>query len=297
MDNAPDSLATKRLAIIGLGLMGGSLALDLHGHVETLLAVDPDPATRALALELRIADRVYGDSSEILPQADIIILACPVRAIIEQIQQLADQARMSELSGNPLPPGKVILLDLGSTKQDVMDAMRSLPLAFDPLGGHPMCGKETSGLEKAEPGLFREATFVFTAMEHTSPKARKIAGSLAAAVGASPTWMDASTHDRLVAFTSHLPYLLANALAATVPGEARPLVGPGYRSTGRLASAPQTVMLDILQTNRENVLQALRSCRYQLDLIEKCLSGGDFNRLGDILAEGALKHQSSINQR
>jgi len=296
MDDTVGSLAAQRVAIVGLGLMGGSLALALKGRVTSLLAVDPDPEVRTLAVQQRVVERITADTDGIIHQADIIILATPVGTILKQVQLLGEQARTASQSGSPLEAGRIILLDLGSTKQAVVEAMQSLPQAIDPIGGHPICGKETSGLKHAEAGLFIGATFAFTALERTSKRARTLANSLAAAVGATPVWIDAASHDRRVAFTSHLPYLLANALAGIIPQGAAQFIGPGYRSTSRLASASPTVMLDILLTNRERVLEALHICQQQLAVIESALAAGDFTSLASLLEAGAQKHQSSINK-
>ena len=131
---------SRRVAIFGLGLMGGSLALALRGQVAGLLAVDPDPDTRALALEKGIVDQISADPVEIVGQADVIILAAPVEAILEQLRCLGDWVNLARPGSQP---EEILVIDLGSTKQTIVDAMQALPPGFDPLGGHPMCGKET----------------------------------------------------------------------------------------------------------------------------------------------------------
>jgi prephenate dehydrogenase len=290
--NAPISfLAGRRVAIIGLGLMGGSLALALRGRVTELLAADPDPATRILACERRIVNQIVADPVEIISLADVIILAAPVRAILSHIHLLADMARHSQRLNEPQPPVSPIVLDLGSTKQEIVEAMETLPEIFDPLGGHPMCGKEVSGLAHADGDIFRGAKFAFTPLERTSPRARIFAEALADAVGAAPLWIDPATHDRWVAATSHLPYLLANALAGVTPAEAAPLIGTGFRSTSRLAPSSLSVMLDILRTNRQPVLEALQRYQTQVEAIEKSLAEGDFTKLSRLLADGTRRHQ------
>ena len=120
---------------------------------------------------------------------------------------------------------------------------------------------------------------------------------LAYALGAEPLWLDPETHDRWVGSTSHLPYLIANTLAAVVPVEAVPMAGTGLRSTTRLAPSPLNVMRDILMTNRENVLAGVRRFQARLDSVEKCLADVDEHGLAELLSQGALNYESLIDYR
>ncbi len=272
-------LADFRVAILGLGLMGGSLALALRGKCRALLGVDPDPAVVQLALERRVVDSASVNPRELLPQAELVILAAPVGAILSILSRLPE-----------LHPGPAIVLDLGSTKRAIVQAMGSLPGRFDPLGGHPMCGKEQASLANAEADLFQDAPFALTPLERSSPQARQVAEQLVRAVGARPRWIDAETHDRWVAATSHLPYLFANTLAGVTPLEAGPLVGPGLRSTTRLAPASLTMMVDILSTNRDNVLAEMQRFRQALQELENSLQAEDMEALRLQLTRGAASY-------
>jgi len=266
------------VAILGLGLMGGSLALALRGKVGRLIGIDPHPPTLELAAQMQLADDLSATPEGVLSQADLVILAAPVRAILQLIEALPG-----------LHPGAAVVIDLGSTKQDILQRMARLPERFEPLGGHPMCGKERSSLAEAEAILYQGAPFAFVPLPRTTARARAAAEALAGAVGARPLWLDEWAHDRWVAATSHLPYLLASALAACTPPEAAPLAGPGFRSTTRLASQPSGLMLDILATNRKNVLCALRRVHARLDLFEQLLEAEDYAALQGLLEEGALR--------
>jgi prephenate dehydrogenase len=276
-------LEERVVAILGLGLMGGSLALALRGKCRTLLGVDPDPQAVNLALKGRVVDRASTSPGELLPQSDLVILAAPVRAILSLLQALPD-----------LHPGPAVVLDLGSTKVKIMGAMQALPPRFDPVGGHPMAGKEKASLENAAADLFVRAPFALVSLARSSAGARRLAEQLAIAAGARPLWIDAETHDRWVAATSHLPYLLANTLAAATPAESRPLVGPGFRSATRLAPSSLTMMVDILATNRENVLTGLQRFRQTLDAVEQSLLAGDLEALGSQLARGTASYADLI---
>src|SRR5437763_12142679 len=133
------NLAQARVAVVGLGLMGGSLALALRGRCQTLWGLDSDPAALNYAGQHGIIDAPTDFSGA--TQADILVLASPVRAILDQLDQLAS---------GPGPAAPVLVLDLGSTKTQIAEAMRHLPAGYAPVGGHPMCGKEVNGVAYAE---------------------------------------------------------------------------------------------------------------------------------------------------
>lgn len=277
----PDFLSTANIAILGLGLMGGSLAMALRGQCAALLGVDPNEDTLSLALRSGFVDKASPDPAELLPLADIVILAAPVRVILSLLEKLPG-----------LHPGSALVLDLGSTKREILQAMLELPSRFSPIGGHPICGKEKSGLENAQASLYQGAPFVLTPTPGTSPAGAAIAESLVQAVGARPLWLDAEIHDQWIAFTSHLPYLLALALAQATPSEASVLVGPGFRSTSRVAATPASVMLDILATNRLNILESVALLRKRLDALEDCLRDEDWERLKqNMLAGAAMRNE------
>ena len=265
--NRQDLLSSARVAIAGLGLMGGSLAMALRGRCAALLGVDPDPQIVGIACAQGVVDRASVDPAEVFPQADLVILAAPVEGILGLLKEM-----------DHLHPGDAVVFDLGSTKSLVMTAMASLSERFDPLGGHPICGKEKSSLDYADPGLYQGAAFVLCTLPRTSARACELARQLVSAVGAHPVWLDALIHDRWIASTSHLPYLLANTLVQAMPVEAAVLIGPGFRSASRLAGGFAPMMMDALQTNRDFVLEALQSFRNELDRLENHLRQGD--RLG-----------------
>lgn len=280
------SLEHSTVGIIGLGLMGGSLAMALNGKCARLIGFDTHPPTLELALSKRIIDHAQafpplpaGDGLGV--RADILILAAPVPAIINHLHQLQStnyQPALSVAEGSPLA-----ILDLGSTKRDITQAMSTLPASFDPLGGHPICGREKLGLENADPNLYRDAPFVLTPLERTSQRAIRLAKQLISAIGAHPIEMTAEEHDRILATTSHLPFLIASALARSTPQEFTPLIGPGFRSTSRLAGTPSRMMMGILQSNRDNVLNAIQSFCNSLAEFESALQDENYSQLEEFL--------------
>jgi prephenate dehydrogenase len=259
--------------------MGGSLAQALRGRVAGLVANEPQPAVRQMAQREGIAGEAVADLAD-APPVDLLVLAAPVRAA------LALLGRLPEL----MPEGCAVI-DLGSTKRAVVAAMDALPPPFAAIGGHPMCGKETSGLASAEADLFREQTFILCPTRRTTPELEASALALVAAVGARPLIMDAADHDRAVAFVSHLPAVLSAALMRAAADEQLWAVGSsGFRDTSRLAGSNPRMMLDILLTNRDAVLAALAAYGAELDAARAALERGDEAALADWLAAAQVNY-------
>jgi prephenate dehydrogenase len=280
----PDfNLSQSRIAIVGLGLMGGSLALGLRGRCVALYGIDPHPATLELARSQHIVDEADSDPATLLPKADVIILSTPVPAILELLENLPSY------TSNPC-----IVMDLGSTKRLVVEAMARLPGQFDPIGGHPICGKEKLSLANAERTLYYAAPFLLTPLERTSPRAISAAHQIIEALGAKAKTLDAMEHDRILASTSHLPFLISSALALSTSQDVAAFVGPGFRSTSRLAGTPASMMLGVLQTNRENVLTTLHGMQSRLSEIETALSASDFSKLESLLNDAQSKYQTLL---
>ena len=280
----PDfNLATSKIAIVGLGLMGGSLALGLRGKCAALYGIGPRRATLELALSQQIVDYADTDPAKILPEVDMVVLSSPIPAILDFLEQLPT-----------LTPNPCIVIDMGSTKKLIVESMSRLPERFDPIGGHPICGKEKLSLANAERTLYYAAPFILTPLERTSARAISAAHQIIEAIGAKAKVLDAVEHDRILAATSHLPFLISSALALATPYDVTPFVGPGFKSTSRLAGTASSMMMGVLQTNRGNVLNALHEMQSQLAEIESTLSSDDFSKLESILNEAQKKYQSFV---
>jgi prephenate dehydrogenase len=277
----PDfNLAESKIAIIGLGLMGGSLALGLRGKCAALYGCDPHLPTIELALSQHIVDYADSDPANLLPEVDLVILSAPVPAILTLLEKLPSY------TSNPC-----IVMDMGSTKKLIVESMSQLPERFDPIGGHPICGKEKLSLANAERTLYYAAPFLLTPLERTSSRALSAANQIIEALGAKASILDATEHDRILASTSHLPFLLSSALTLATSEDVSSFVGPGFKSTSRLAGTSSSMMLGVLQTNRENVLKALHELQKQLTEIESSLSEEDFKKLEAILNQAQNKYQ------
>ncbi|MCC9077921.1 prephenate dehydrogenase [Litorilinea aerophila] len=278
-------LAECRVTVVGLGLMGASLCLDLSQHTlcREVRGVARRTDTVLDAFFAGAVDLATNDLYTGILGADIVILATPVRTIVHMLEEL----------GPRLWPGTLVM-DLGSTKQTICAAMDRLPPGLQPIGGHPMTGKETAGFQAAEPGLYRGAPWILTPLPRTSPEALDLARELVEAVGARPMVLEAERHDRLVASISHLPFLLASALVHAVAdtGAQDPavweLAAGGFRDTSRVAASDTRMFLDILMTNREAVLDQLERFGQHVAELRTLLANGD---------EEALQAKLAISQQ
>jgi prephenate dehydrogenase len=271
-------LKDVQITIVGLGLMGASLAGGLRGKCGRVVGVARRAESIEVALTRGFIDSGTSDMAEGVSEADVVVLATPVRVILRQISEIA-----------PLLPEGCLLMDLGSTKGRIAAEMAQLPDHVQPLGGHPMCGKEKSGIEVADPALYKGCTFILSPLERTSEEALALGRALAEVVGASPLILEPERQDFLVATVSHLPYLLACALVATADATtsqdpaAWEVVATGFRSTSRLAGSDVTMMTDILLTNRGEVLKALATYQDHLREMIRLVEDGDEERMRELL--------------
>jgi prephenate dehydrogenase len=275
-----NGLVSLNIGIVGLGLMGGSLALGLAGKCRRRIGLDSDPAADKAAFERKAVDELALHLPDLVDKCDLIVLAAPVRTIL---------ALLKELSEIRPPRGATrVVVDIGSTKTEIVRAMEGLGAGYEPIGGHPICGREVQGILHADPALYHDAPFVLTPVPGTTPRTLALGRELAEALGARPLELSASEHDSLIATTSHLPHLVAVALAQTARRlpSASALVGPGFRDTSRLAASNLEMMTDILLTNREHVLQALEEYIHRLEALAQRVREGDEARLKVLLAEG-----------
>lgn len=258
----------QKIGIIGLGLIGGSIAMAARQIWPASLVIGVDNKdVLETAMRLHAID-VAADDPVVLAEADVIILAAPVR------QNLA---LLAELDGNVRVPA--VVTDTGSTKRAMVDAARSLPPRFTFVGGHPLAGAASGGLENARPDLFKGRPWLFTPTGDGSSEAVERLLAFTRAVGAAPRLIGADTHDRLLAYLSHLPQLTASALMGVV-GDAvgedgLGLAGRGLVDTTRLASSPPDIWRDIGATNADEIAAALDALIALLQSLRRDLPTGD----------------------
>lgn len=242
---------SRRISIIGLGLIGGSLGLALKQSLGTSVKITgfarkPEVATEAV--RINVVDRTEPQLSQAVSNSDIVIIATPVLAMKGVLKNIA-----SHLSPN------TIVTDVGSTKAQVLKwASDYLPSTVTFVGGHPMCGKETSGLNDAEARLFEDCVYCLTRNEETNKEALIQMQELVKAIGARAVVLDAENHDRLVAAVSHLPLLLSSTLVSTLAKsslwpEMSKLASTGFLDMTRLASGDPELYRGICVTNQQAI--------------------------------------------
>ena len=267
----------KRITIVGLGLIGGSwgLAVKARGVATRRVGCDR-PEVLERALTAGVVDEGTADPLAAARDADLVILATPVGPILDLLQQL---------KGAVSP--RALITDVGSTKRLICQRARE-HFGDEPLflGGHPLAGKERSGLENADAKLLEGARYVLTPLlpNHLNDPRVKAFSALLEAVGARPFVTEASTHDRAVAFLSHLPQLLSTGLSSMIAEQSVEdflpveLAASGFRDVTRLAESPYNLWRDICLTNIENIQSALESLIDKLETMKLHLSDRELER-------------------
>jgi prephenate dehydrogenase len=261
----------EKIGIVGLGLIGGSIAIASRALWPTSLVIAVDSKdVLETAMRLHAID-VAADDLIVLAECDLVVLAAPVKQNIAILAELSDYVRTP-----------AVVTDVGSTKRDIVRAAASLPPRFTFIGGHPLAGAARGGLEYARPDLFRGRPWLVTSGHE------KLA-SFIHALGSTTRTITADAHDRLVAFLSHLPQLTASALMQVVGEgvgeEALGLAGRGLADTTRLASSPSEIWRDIVETNADEIGPALDTLIAVLKELRKDLRDGD--RLAEVFGEAA----------
>jgi prephenate dehydrogenase len=270
-----------KVSVLGVGLIGGSIGLAARGRAGAqVCGYDPAERVRAKALELGAIDTQAPDVAEAVAGAEVVFIATPVAA-------LAETARAALHSAGP----DCVLSDVGSTKRLLADA------GFDGrfVGGHPLAGAETAGVEHAREDLFDGATWYLTPAADTAGVLYERLHTILRCFGAQPTAIDADTHDRLMAGVSHLPHVLANLLVAQAaelpvvrprggPPDGGPLgeqarrlpaVGPSFRDATRVAGANSAIWTDIYLSNRDALIGAVDELAGRLHDVRALLAAAD----------------------
>jgi len=272
--------AKPRVSIVGVGLIGGSLGMawKAAGVVSEVVGVTRRPEAIDEAVALGAIDRGTVDLAAGVCEADVVILAPPVRSIVPIFRTMRPH----------LKPGAVVS-DVGSTKEEICRAIwdEGYPLF---IGGHPMAGSEKEGVAAADPYLFQNAPYILVPHADTTGEALGLLAELVKASGARPLVMKADVHDAIVATVSHVPHLMAAVLvqfaaarAGEIPGLLE-LAAGGFRDTTRVASGPEDVWTDICMTNASQIVAGVERLESLLRTLKEALTERDSARLREFLA-------------
>ena len=265
------------LAILGVGLIGGSigLAAKRRGLARRILGVGRQQSSLDEALSVGAIDEAHLDAAAAVRQADLVVFCTPVDRVAEQVTALAEAFR----------PGALVT-DAGSTKAAIVRAVEGkLPASVDFVGSHPLAGSEKKGARHADGRLFEDRLTVVTPTERTNPAAVERVCAFWQALGARVQRMTPGDHDQALALTSHLPHLLASALAGILPAELRGLTASGFRDTTRVAGGDPALWTAIFAQNRAAVSASLELLQERLHLFRSAFAAGDWARVDDLLAQ------------
>jgi len=276
----------EQLGLIGCGLMGSSFALALKraGLVKRVVGYSKSPSTTARAQELGVIDVQAPSALLAVSGADIVLIAVPVaatEATFKTIRHLIND--------------DTLVMDVGSTKRDVVDAARRT--LRDQVGvfvpAHPIAGKERAGVEHADTHLYTDRQIILTPIERTHPVQLQKAIDLWSALGCEVSTMTPEQHDAAFAAVSHLPHLMAFALMNAITSQPEgkdflSLAGPGFRDFTRIAASDPKVWRDILLSNREELLQQSKILQRNLHALELMIEGGNADALEDLISQASM---------
>ena len=271
------------VSVIGLGLIGGSMAIDLkrRGFASRVLGVEKDSVNAAAALQIGLVEEVTS-LQEAVREADITILAVPVGAAVKMLPEILDIFQEDASRSK-------IVLDTCSTKSQVVRAVHYHPFRECYVATHPMAGTEYSGPWAAMPGLFDSRACIFANAEESSPRALKTVERLYECLNMRPIYMNADNHDVHAAYVSHISHVTSFALALTVLDKEKDekhifdLASGGFSSTVRLAKSSADMWVPILSQNRDNVLQVIDTYIEKMNQFRKAIADYDEDKIRDLI--------------
>jgi prephenate dehydrogenase len=283
-----ETLKGRTLAVVGVGLMGGSLGLAARrAGAREVLGVSRSRETLDLALERGAITAACPTLEEAAATADLVVVATPVRLVVDHVKAALRAAGPD-----------TIVTDVGSTKGPLMRALTPAEQRRC-VGGHPLCGSETAGVANARPSLYDGATYFLTPGGHVDAEAYGRLYGFVGELGARPVAIDPEEHDRLMAVVSHLPHVLANVLMAQAgqhagSRDALLSAGPSFRDLTRIAGSNRRVWSDIFLENRAALLAALATFQEGLQEVLEALAAGDADHLGETIARAASHRERML---
>jgi len=275
----------ETVAIIGVGLIGGSIGLALRklGLAERVVGVGRRQASLRTARRVGAVHNTTIDLARGVAEADLVVVCSPVGRIVEHVRAAAEHC-----------PPETLITDTGSTKQSIVEALDDgLPRGCRFLGGHPLAGSEKTGASHARPELFAGRVAILTPTRNTRPTDYDLVEQLWSCLGSVVVQMSADEHDRTLAATSQLPHVVAVALAGTLPESCFRFSGTGFQDTTRLAAGNPELWVQIFSLNRDNVLAALGLFEEQLAALRTAIQENDRSALETILRK-AKKNRDAL---
>ena len=274
-----------KVGIIGLGLIGGSIAVDLRrrGHAHEILGVEADQVNAAAALRIGLVDKVT-DLDECLSESDMVVLAVPVGAAVRLLPQILD-------SFDAVGSAEKIVIDVCSTKEHLARCVRYHPCRRQYVATHPMAGTEYSGPWAAMSGLFDGHACIICDAEESAPNAVRRVEELYDVLNMRMIYMSSSSHDVHAAYVSHISHVSSFALALTVLDKEKDekhifdLASGGFSSTVRLAKSSSEMWTPILSQNRENVLHVMDTYIEKMNAFRQAIADGDEDAVRGLIEE------------
>ena len=287
-------MSTIKVAILGMGLIGGSLGMALRKGGAGSVSVTGYARrreTREMALKMGAADEVEATPEAAVEDADFVFICTPMLQMLPM-----------GIAVYPFMKPGAILTDVGSTKSWFAEKIRPLlPASVHYIGGHPMAGREKSGIEAAVPELFRQCWYILTPFADTPPALLDKLRQLVETTGAFTAVLDEAAHDRIAAVISHVPHVAAAALVHLLKNQADPaetarFIGGGFRDTTRIASSDADMWADICLTNQENIAAELDETGRIFSAMARLIRDGDRNGIHSFFRE-AKQHRDELLQQ
>ena len=275
----------NKLGIIGLGLIGGSMAIDLRrrGFASEFLGVDADPLNASAAEKMGLVDRVV-TLEECIDQSDMVIVAVPVGAALKLLPDILDRFEQTGAKDK-------IVIDVCSTKELLARSVKYHSCRRQYVASHPMSGTEYSGPWAAKPGLFDGRAGIICDSHESDPKAVRIVEELYQALNMRLIYMNSSNHDVHTAYVSHVSHVTSFALALTVLDKEKDekhifdLASGGFSSTVRLAKSGASMWTPILMQNRDNILHVMDTYIEKMQAFRQALAADDEDAVRDLIEE------------
>ncbi len=279
----------ERIAIVGLGLIGGSLGLDLtrYGHPVVGIARRAPTAEEAVAMG---AVTEAGTELALVSGADVVFICTPIDAVVATAEAIA-----------PHLSKKAVVTDVASVKGALVPTLEALWPGF--VGGHPMAGKAEAGLAVAEAGLFQDRPYVLTPTEATQPEALEKVRAIAARLGANLCQCHPDQHDRAVSWISHLPVMISSSLILACQGESDPailalaqaLASSGFKDTSRVGGGVPDLGTLMARHNRTALLEALTGYQQQLEQMKALIAAEDWDAVHETLSKAQAARPAYLN--